>query len=130
MQRVWIVQCLCSLKNRHCICASTVVAAYEPAWVTDDIKAEDIPDPVASFDLTLARNMLHKTIRDLLADERLDPFCAICKAGTDHWFYETLPTRFETMAEARPHLEAATRSQRAARQFVTGALFNQEDPPR
>lgn len=84
MSTVWIVQCLCP--RRHAILAGANMA--EDKAEAQDVLLTPFRDQVAS----------------LLLDRTIDPWCLLCKAPTETWFYEIKRTRFRSMEEAMPEL--------------------------
>jgi hypothetical protein len=48
----------------------------------------------------------------MLAMKAMDPYCGIC--GAREWAYEDASTKFESLAEAMPHLEQSEAAQRRA----------------
>ena len=103
MKRVWIAQCLCP--GRHTIMAS--------AGEAEDAEAaeEQIAAP------------LREAISDALRVGVMNPWCGLCKAGSETWHYEIGRTRFRTIEEATPALR-----QNEAEQAVTRQVFG--DLPR
>ena len=94
--RVRILQLLCP--QRHCMLA----VAYE----TDSGEAD--PDKPAELERRMAAMGLEAR-----------PPCGICHSRKFH--LEDHPTRFETMAEAKPVLEAVAEAQRMTAAFLKAA---------
>jgi hypothetical protein len=88
---IHIMQLLCP--QRHCFVAI--------AW--DDAKTME---GLACLELQIAADAISKT-----------PQCAICGSTTFH--REDGITRFKTMAEARPHIEACAVAQQVSRELLT-----------
>lgn len=93
--RVRIVQLLCP--SRHCI----VAAAYE--------SADGEPDPAMAAHM---KGMFDAGVKT----GALNPWCGIC--GSRELWHEDMPTRFQTMEEARPVIEEEERKQAATREML------------
>jgi len=106
--RVWIAQCLCP--DRHCICA-----------LTDEIDDRDDPAPLAE---ALAK-ALADTVRKMLAEKLLNPWCGLCEAPEASWHFEVARTRFDTLEAARASFERTTEDQ-----AMTRAIFGDMDRSR
>jgi len=89
---VHIVQCLCP--SRHCIMA----ISYDPAGPNSQIKTPE-------EGIETLKRMVDTAINGLL----VDPWCGICKSRT--FSYEDGETRWRTLEEARPYLEASEAEQ-------------------
>src|SRR5262249_39276135 len=98
MAHVWICQCLCP--QRHAILASTG-------------EMEDAEQARRKIEVPLRH-----AIAELLEQQTLNPWCGLCNARVDTWFYETRRTKFRTMAEAAPMLAATE-----AEMGITRAVF-------
>lgn len=98
--RVWIAQCLCP--DRHCILA----VSGEAEGVAD--ATTEILDP------------LRAQVSALVKTGAINPWCGICRAADVTWRYELGRTRFRTMEEARPELEASQREQAVTRAVMGG----------
>jgi len=96
--RVWIAQCLCP--DRHAILAASGEADSEPAAMS-----------------TIAWP-LREAIEAALHTGVLNPWCGLCKAGSETWRYEVGRTRYRTMAEAENPLR-----ENEAKQAATRAAF-------
>ena len=81
---VWICQCLCPA--RHAIAAGF----------------EEAPDVVAA--LERVERPLRAEVMRMVAEQMLNPWCGLCRAPSTSWIFETLPTRYATMQEARPEI--------------------------
>lgn len=92
--RVWIAQVLCPA--RHAILATSGVASNQ-----SDAE-ESLLTPLVAL------------IHQLIADDTINPWCDICSAPSDRWTHEVGRTRWRTMDEAQPHLEAAQEANLAA----------------
>lgn len=99
--RVRILQVLCG-PLRHCI----VAIAYEP-FQTMAGTYEDFEPLTPETSAPVARKLVQK----MLDAKAIDPWCALCREPAALWRYEDMPTRFKTMAEARPELERLQREQ-------------------
>lgn len=97
-RRVWIAQCLCP--DRHCMMAL----------------AGDDPEEAEP-----TRQRLRQMIELLVHRGGLNPWCAICGARAETWRYEVAPTRYATLDEAMPHLQA-TQEDNALANAVFGDL--------
>jgi hypothetical protein len=106
--KVRIVQCLCP--KRHCILA----IAYKPGVST--APDPDSPDLRTLLTRENASGHLRRRVELLLAMKAMDPYCGLC--GAREWTYEDASTRFETLAEAMPHLEQSEAEQRATAAFL------------
>jgi hypothetical protein len=93
--RVWIAQCLCP--QRHCIMAAYGVADSEEA---------------ASAEIAWP---LREAVDEALQAGLLNPWCGICKAGSEMWRYEVGRTKFRTKEEAAPLLQRLEAAQAATR---------------
>jgi hypothetical protein len=91
---VRIVQLLCP--GRHCILAT----AYESP------DGQPIPE---------AEQRLREMADSLIRTGGINPWCGICRSRD--WRYEDRATVFETMNEARPHLELAELQNAGAREY-------------
>lgn len=91
MTRVWICQCLCP--QRHAILANSG-------------EARDVTD---ASELAM---MLRATVKEMIGDGTINPWCGLCHAKVETWTYDLGRTRFATMAEAKPYLEENARQQR------------------
>jgi hypothetical protein len=60
-----------------------------------------------------------RKFRELTAEDKLNPWCGLCRSRDLR--IETARTRFDTMAEALPHLEAAKEAQYASTAFWKAA---------
>jgi hypothetical protein len=94
---VYLVQCLCPA--RHCILAGASEATSPQA---------------AEVSLMLS---LRGTITAMLADGVLNPWCDLCHATSETWTYEVGRTPYQTLAEAKPVLNAIEQAQRATNQL-------------
>lgn len=93
-RRVWIAQCLCP--QRHAILA----AANE----ADDRKeAEDL---IAQLRTQVTR---------MIGSGTFNPWCGLCKAPIESWFYELRRMPFHSMQEAEPVLRQSERAQASTR---------------
>ena len=92
---VRLAQCLCG-PNRHAILA----VAYE------ECKAED------------GVGELRRKVEELIASRGINPWCGICHARQEGWQYEDRPTKFKTLEEARPALEATQQANLRARDIL------------
>ena len=100
---VWIVQCLCP--DRHCILAAADVA--DGADAAEGQIAEPFRD----------------TVRAMLRDGAINPWCGLCRAPAFSWRYECRRTKFATMAEAQPEF-----ARLEAEQAATRAMFGDLRP--
>lgn len=92
--KVWIAQCLCP--QRHAILAGVQMAR-------DKAEAEET-----------VLGPLRDQVASLLLDRTIDPWCGLCKAPTETWFYEVRRTRL-SMEEAMPELRRLEAENAAAR---------------
>jgi hypothetical protein len=103
--RVWLVQCKCP-KN-HCIMA----LAFE-----DD---PGRPDLRPGHEMTLRMK-----VGDMIVSGSINPHCAICLEPWGGWRYESRPTKYRTMAEAKPALLATEAKQNFTRGMVQGGFVD------
>jgi hypothetical protein len=108
MTRVWICQCLCP--SRHAIVATSGEADSEAA-------AEE----------TVARPA-REAVAIMLRSGAIDPWCGLCRAGSETWRYETRRSRFRTMAEAAPELRRSEEAQAMTR-LLAGRAARREGEP-
>jgi hypothetical protein len=92
---IHLLQCMCP--SRHCI----VAIAYDP----DSLPAET------------AMNGFQSLVGVLIQQKRIDPFCGLC--GSRVWHYEDGVSKFKTVQEAMPMLQALELQQARFRQFIT-----------
>jgi hypothetical protein len=97
--KVYIAQLLCV--NRHCILAHP--AECETPAQIDGLQHE-----------------LMGAYREMLQQEIVNPWCAICRSRNFH--VETAPTQFRTMAEAGPHLKVAEALQKISADWLKGQM--------
>lgn len=95
MMRVWIAQCLCP--DRHCICAMAG-------------EAENRDDAEKEIETALRGHMAV-----FVKAGHINPWCGLCKAGSETWTYELGRTRYRTMQEAKPRLKQMEAEQAAVR---------------
>jgi hypothetical protein len=93
--RIWIAQVLCP--SRHCIVA-----------VSFDVADTSVNDAVAALRTKIATSVTLGL---------LNPWCGLC--GSRVWTIAAGPTRWTTMAEAKPHLERLERENAMARNVLT-----------
>lgn len=70
---------------------------------------------------------LRGTITAMLADGVLNPWCDLCHATSDTWTYEVGRTPYQTLAEAKPFLDASEEAQRETHQLFRRSRH--EEPP-
>lgn len=103
-----LVQCLCP--QRHAILAF----AYKPGTKSQKALGEG-GDAVIITEANAAE-YLRLVVTHLIEKKRIDPWCGICRSTV--FTYDDQPTRFKTMAEARPELERLERAQAATAQMM------------
>jgi hypothetical protein len=104
MTWVWIAQCLCP--QRHCILS----AAGEADSEADAVQNVEAP--------------LREQIADALQSTVLNPWCGLCRAPSDEWFYDLGRTGWRTLDEAIPAMKEFERQQTA-----TAAAWRKPDQP-
>ena len=113
MTRVYLCQCLCP--KRH----TTLAVGIE------------LPETAAEEEIKKLPLVLKLIVKGTIEDQSKDmlhinPWCALCRAPESTWIYEAAPTRWRTMAEAKPHLEAVERSNLASRAAILNAQHKAE----
>jgi|SRR5580693_901572 hypothetical protein len=104
-RRVWIAQCLCG-PQRHCLLAAAGEADSE------DQARREVEAP------------LRANISEALRSAVLNPWCGLCGARSDIWFYDVGCTRWATLAEALPAMRESERQQAMMR----AAWRNPDEP--
>lgn len=84
MAKVHLVQCYCP--RRHTI--------FGMAYETSDL----------GLNPKTAPGVLRETVNQWVAEGKINPYCEIC--GSQAFTYEDRPTRFNSIQEAMPELEA------------------------
>lgn len=95
--RIRLVQCKCAAN--HCIMA----VAFDPRNTADEE----------------AETQLAATVGFLKSTGHLNPWCSLCRS--QEWHYEIGTTRFYSMTEAMPYLEAYERRQAHTRELLQAA---------
>jgi hypothetical protein len=99
MSKPHIVQCLCG-PARHCIMAY----AYET------------PPESPSFGMSASEKL--RVLVDLAIEEhRINPWCSLCRAKREQWVFEDAELKFNSLEEARAHLEESQRQQMLTRRI-------------
>lgn len=89
---------------------------YAPGMSAQDIDDNDIvltPDTAIPYLEEMFTEWLKKSI--------INPWCGICGAKTESWFYEDANTIFSSLEEALPHFARVE-----AEQLQTRKLFDEE----
>jgi hypothetical protein len=111
MPKPRIVQALCG-PARHAIMA----IPYEPgltAAQTDFGSCDDV-----TLTESNAADYLRDLVDGLILRRALNPWCGICRAKREAWFFEDCALAFNSLDEALPHLRASAEAQAATAEFL------------
>ena len=65
-----------------------------------------------------AVDVLRESIRRVIENRSLNPWCGLCAAEPATWTFEDAATRFRTMAEAQKHLRESESEQLRAAELI------------